>query len=136
MLSTKLSGEYKDPNDRLVNDPEGLKRTLKSLTKIGYQTLSKDIAFRVTKLMFRADPEYQRLEASFKEALAKVRKQLSLGSVEDIKSSLDALDLGALGEKTHESADKIYGELDLMAKNEDWLLANRMQKKKNTTLTR
>ena len=136
MLSTKLSGECKDPNDRLVKDPEGLKRTLKALTKIGYQALSKDIAFRVTKLMFRADPEYQRLEASFKEALAKVRKQLSLGSVEDIKSSLDALDLSALGEKTHESAEKIYGELDLMAKNEDWLLANRMQKKKNTTLTR
>ena len=136
MLSTKLSGDCKDPNDRLVKDPEGLKRTLKSLTKIGYQELSKDFAYRVTKLMFRADPEYQKLEASFKETLAKVRQQLSCGRVEDIRSSLDALDFSTLGEKTSENADKIYGELNLMAGNEDWLQANKMQKKKNTILKR
>ena len=136
MLSTKLSGECKDPNDRLVKDPEGLKRTLKALTKIGYQALSKDFAYRVTKLMFRADPEYQRLEASFKETLARVRQQISGGRVEDIKNTLNALDFSTFSEKTHESADRIYTELDLMSKNEDWLMANRMQKKKNTALTR
>lgn len=135
MMSTKLSGECKDPNDRLVKEPEGLKRTLQALSKIGYQELSKDFAFRMTKLLFRADPEYQRLEASFKERLAQIRRQISFGKVEDIRSTLDALDISGLGEKANANAARISRELELMSGNDAWMRANKMQKK-STALMR
>ena len=135
MLSTKLSGEYKDPNDRLAKDPEGLRRTLQALTKIGYKELSRDIAFRVTKLIFRADPECRKLEDSFKDTLARVRRQISFGKTEDIRRTLDSLGITGPGEKTNENALRIFRELDLMSNNADWMQANRI-KKKNTTLTR